>query len=138
MSLPIQGCPICKMRVLPASDGLCPACRSYDFKAAKVVSEAAADQAQKDLRTSAHPPARLHPLALISAGLGVGGIFLPMFLAILSGFMALATGWSAARDIKGSSGRESGLRLARFGMVVGLGAALGRALVLLPLYVFTD
>ena len=130
MTTDIATCPVCRMRVLPSDDHLCPSCHAYDFALEKAVSEAAATQARARREASLKPQPALHPLALVSGALGLASLALGPYPAIGAGVLAAAAGWWASRDIRSSLGADSGLWLARSGAVLGLGMASAWILIL--------
>ena len=130
MSSDIATCPICRMRVLPAPDGACPSCRAYDFTTARVLNESAAKKASARVKAAEKPRRSLHPLAVVSCLLALGSATAGPYPAIGAGLLAAVFGWWASRNIRASAGTESGLWLARIGVVVGLGVATAWTLVL--------
>jgi hypothetical protein len=76
-------------------------------------------------------PGTTNPLGIFSLVLGLASVFLSPTLSILSAVLAAGLGFEASREIRASAGRESGLWLARVGMVVGMGMAGAWGLVML-------
>jgi hypothetical protein len=116
-------CPVCTMRVLPTADGTCPSCHAYDFATAQVVDEDAARKTRARVVAARKPDRRLHPLSVVSALLGLGSLAAGPYPGIGAGLLAALAGWWSSRDIRRSAGRESGLWLARSGLVLGLAMA---------------
>ena len=131
MDTSVGTCPVCKMRVLPGGDHLCPSCRAYDFALGQVVNESAAEKARARVEASRDSAPGLHPFALVSSVLGLASILSGPFPSIGAGLLAAGAGWSASGDIKSRGGPALGFWLARFGLVVGLGMAGAWTLILL-------
>jgi hypothetical protein len=119
----IATCPVCSMRVLPAADQKCPSCQAYDFGTGQVVNEDIAKKTRARIMAAQTPTRRLHPLSVVSALLGLGSLAAGPYPGIGAGLLAALTGWWSSRDIRRSAGGESGLWLARSGLVLGLAMA---------------
>jgi hypothetical protein len=131
METGLATCPVCRMRVLPAGDHLCPSCHAYDFAAGQVVSEAAAEKARARAQAPRESAPGLHPMAVVSCLLGLVSLLGGPYPSIAAGFLAAGAGWWASRDIRTSGGPVLGLWLARSGLVVGVGMAAAWILILL-------
>ena len=117
----IVKCPHCGLKVIPRDDGVCPSCRSFEFSATLPQS---GEGDFEDLR----PRPRIAPtwqerrsvnlIALSSFCLGVIGVLLgprpssASMVAVMSGMWALLA-------IRRSQAAQSGVWLARIGIVLG-------------------
>jgi hypothetical protein len=110
---------------------VCTACAALtpEEREQRQTSHPETSPAAEGLRASAavSPPAAtegsLHPLAVISFGVGLLSVFLFPTRSIIAGLVAVGLGFAASRDIGRSAGRSTGLRLARTGIVLGCGMA---------------
>jgi hypothetical protein len=110
--------------VLPGADGHCPSCRAYDFARKQVVDEAVAAKVRRSVAEAAKPRRALHPLSVVSCGMGIASVAAGPIPAVVAGLLGAGAGWWASRDIRNSGGADAGVWLARAGMVLGLGVAL--------------
>jgi len=127
----VVSCPVCGMRVLPGPDQLCPSCRAYDFGRSASVAGVDATRVRQRVEQAAKPTPSVHPLSVVSAGLGLVALLSGPYPAIVAGLIGGSAGFIASRDIKRGKGTDLGLWLSRAGAVLGLGMAGGWLAVLI-------